>query len=469
MQIFFEGASNPTHRDRLIRYGAEAISYSWSSLVPRLPKTKPYQIHEHLPPDVEAMVHGGTPHEDRDDHGYHEFIAANIQRLSLAVEIDHEDHERVVLNRKEFWSHLPDNKAVPVWRPEHGQEEIEDLALRFRYVGIHERALGDDAVRRMVRTVAAQQGLEILALGTTKVSDLTALPVTAATTSSWLSPEKYGELIVWTGTRLRRYSAKYFERGVKRHRSIMDEAGWDTEAVEQGDAETLCALAVASFMSMEQALADTEPMEEEAPNTEVGGSEVDVAPADPPQNTEVEPRADRKLLPILEMFSRTEETTDENGNVTESKEVSSPRVRAENLMQCNQCVLAAKCPAYKPGSDCAYDIPVRLRSTDDLNDVMSGLLEIQAQRAMFGRFSEMLEGGYPDPAISAEIDRFFKMTERFKDINDNRDQISIGIEAKANAGVLSRIFGSGVGDAQKQFDHEIPTEDVIELAEGDKN
>lgn len=468
MQIFFEGASNPTHRDRLIRYGAEAVSYSWSSLVPRLPKTKPYQIAEHLPPDVEVLVHGGTPHGEWDDHAYHEFIAANINRLSLAIEIDHDDYERVQSNRKEFWVHVPDNKSVPVWRPEHGEEALEDLALRFEYVAAHEQVLSDDTTRRMLRTVAAQQHVSILALGTSKVADLTALPVAVATTSSWLSPEKYGELIVWTGNRLRRYSKKYFERGVRRHRATMAESGWDVEQIEEGDPETLCALAVASFMSMEQALATTEGVQEDTDEVEPDPQHPANGSSEPPQEVE---RADgeRTLLPILEMLSRKEETYDDEGNHTGTKETSQPRVRQENLMQCNNCVIASKCPAYKPNSSCAYDIPVRLSDTDDLNEVMRGLLEIQAQRAMFGRFSEMLEGGYPDPAISVEMDRFFKMTEKMKDINDSRDQISIGIEAKASAGVLSRIFGSNVGDAQKQFDRDIPAGEVIDMVEGDHN
>jgi hypothetical protein len=39
------------------------------------------------------------------------------------------------------------------------------------------------------------------------------------------------------------------------------------------------------------------------------------------------------------------------------------------------------------------------------------------------------------------MDRLFERTERFKNIEDTRDLVRFEVEAKAGAGVLSRIFG----------------------------
>lgn len=46
-----------------------------------------------------------------------------------------------------------------------------------------------------------------------------------------------------------------------------------------------------------------------------------------------------------------------------------------------------------------------------------------------------------DPALSAEMDRLFKLVEQFKGIEDSRDMITMTMEARGSAGVLSRIFG----------------------------
>lgn len=466
MQIFFEGASNPTHRNRLVEAGARAVSYSWSSLIPRLPENKPYIIAEHLPDEVEAIIHGGTVDPDGDDHAYHTFIANNINRLSLAIEIDHDDYDRVQENRVEFWDFVPDNKACPVWRPEHGEEALEELARNYSWIAIGERHLYDDGVKRLLRNLTARTTVGIHALGTARVAEIPSMPVDAVNTSSWLSPERHGELIVWTGQRLRRYNRKYFERGVKRHGHILEQHGFDISKVREKDAETLCQVAVWSYLEFEKSvLATIAGQNSEEGTTESDDNRPAIGGRNVPSKTE--PReGEPQLLPIFEIRDEEEPEYDDLGQQVGTTMVPRARVSERNLMQCDTCYLASKCPKFKPGNDCAFEIPASLKTTDDLNQVMSALLEIQSQRAFFARFGEMLDGGYPDPVVSSEMDRFFKLTEKMKDINDSRDTFEMQVRAKSSAGVLSRIFGEKAGEAQKQLSGPLEATEVIREIEG---
>jgi hypothetical protein len=79
------------------------------------------------------------------------------------------------------------------------------------------------------------------------------------------------------------------------------------------------------------------------------------------------------------------------------------------------------------------------------------MLEMQASRVMFARFAEELEGQGIDTTLSTEMERLFKMVERFKDISDTREFVRMEIETRSGAGVLSRLFGSKVGESTKEF------------------
>jgi hypothetical protein len=79
-------------------------------------------------------------------------------------------------------------------------------------------------------------------------------------------------------------------------------------------------------------------------------------------------------------------------------------------------------------------------------DVLTAMLEMQTSRVLFARFAEELEGQGNDPTLSAEMDRLFRLTKEFKDIEDTRDMVRFEVEARAGAGVLSRIFGEKAAD-----------------------
>ena len=176
----------------------------------------------------------------------------------------------------------------------------------------------------------------------------------------------------------------------------------------------------------------------------VGTAEVHVEGVDrlvPASGTLVVIDREQTPLPILVQSVRQVEQKDGS-----SSDVSSLDVASTTLRQCNTCAIADKCPGFRPDHGCAYSIPIEVRTKDQLTHLLSGMLEMQSQRVLFARMAEELEGGYPDPNLSNEMDRLFRLTEQFKDISDNRDFINIQVEAKGSAGVLSRLFGDHVGE-----------------------
>jgi hypothetical protein len=77
------------------------------------------------------------------------------------------------------------------------------------------------------------------------------------------------------------------------------------------------------------------------------------------------------------------------------------------------------------------------------------MLEIQAQRVAFMRFAEEMNGGYADPNLSQEMDRYFGMLDKIKKLDENKEFIQITAQRNAGQGVLSAIFGDRVAAAKE--------------------
>jgi len=123
------------------------------------------------------------------------------------------------------------------------------------------------------------------------------------------------------------------------------------------------------------------------------------------------------------------------------KDVTTLRSNSTSLRVCDTCFVAANCPAFKPQNTCAFNLPVEVKTKEQLKSLINALLEMQGQRVAFAKFSEDLNGGYPDPNVGQEMDRFFKMLKTIKDLDDSREFIRMTVERQGAGGVLSAIFG----------------------------
>ena len=121
-------------------------------------------------------------------------------------------------------------------------------------------------------------------------------------------------------------------------------------------------------------------------------------------------------------------TEDDDGN-TLTETPHDDRGDCESARQCSTCILSAACPSFNPGSRCAYNIPVVIKTKDQRQAVLRALVEIQSQRILFGAFSEQALGT-PDPGVGKEIDRLFTMVEKWKAIEENTSKLRISVDAQ---------------------------------------
>jgi hypothetical protein len=84
---------------------------------------------------------------------------------------------------------------------------------------------------------------------------------------------------------------------------------------------------------------------------------------------------------------------------------------------------------------------VEVKTPEQLKGLLTAMVEMQASRVAFMRYAEELNSGYVDPNTSQEIDRLFKLVANVKDLESNKEYISIRAERQSAGGVLSAIFG----------------------------
>jgi hypothetical protein len=112
---------------------------------------------------------------------------------------------------------------------------------------------------------------------------------------------------------------------------------------------------------------------------------------------------------------------------------------------CDTCILSKSCPGYKSANSCVIERPT-VNTTMDLFNTLTYLLSLQAERTMHGALSEKLSGGALNPDVSKEFQRTFEMSQRLKEIFEERSKDTVTITAKGKgAGIISQIFGANYG------------------------
>jgi hypothetical protein len=150
--------------------------------------------------------------------------------------------------------------------------------------------------------------------------------------------------------------------------------------------------------------------------------------------------SEMETLPVFGTEIKTIVEKDEDGRDV-IRDVPMMRSSHVSLRMCNTCFVAANCPAFTPDTNCAFSLPVEVKTKEQLSALLNAIIEMQGQRIAFARFAEEMNGGYPDPNTSQEVDRLFKLLKTMKDLEDNSSYVRMTVEAKNGGGVLSQIFG----------------------------
>jgi hypothetical protein len=470
VNIIFAGTEIPSNRTLLERSGVENVMLSYWGLRKRgLPTTKPYLIGEHFLPDMKVWVDSGATQADKanwstqelEDYAadYEEFIALNYDRIEGWVEFDSQvlGLNAIVQNRVAFEN---DPKMWVVWHESYGTMVLQRWASQYAHIAIPSDAIESvTSLAGITRTLVSRFPVTLHALATAKPDNLRQIPFASATTLSWLSPMRRGETIIWDGSKLVRYPKKMKAQARARYKSQVLSAGLDFDKFISDDTLEATKVAVWSYKQLEKVMDKDKPsfqpikggkLSDNSDDTlytglmELGGgsSNNSVSEMRKPTANEVVKRDPQEIvsMPVFGYDMKTIVDSDENGNdiLTQVPVVHSS---GASLRQCNTCFVASSCPAFKPDHECAFNLPVEVKTKEQLKALMTAIIEMQGHRVAFMRFSEEMNGGYADPNTSQEIDRLFKLVKTVKELDENKEFIRITAERQSSGGVLSAIFG----------------------------
>lgn len=492
--IIFGGVEIPSNRTLLERSGAESVMLNYWGLRKRgLPKTKAYLIGEYFFPGMKVWVDSGAIQADKSNLSkreleeyaadYEEFIAMNYDRIEGFTEFDSQTlglHD-IVQNRAVYEN---DPKLWVVWHETYSVALLEEWADQYTNIALPGNAV--EAVTTLagvVRRIKGQTNVKIHGLAIAKPDLLRAIPFDTISTLSWTSPMRRGETIIWDGVKLSRYPKGMKDQARKRYRSIVEKAGLDFQKFIDDDTTEATKVAVWSYLELESNMNNknnhpntgmvsdnsddtlyTGLMETGIGGSNNSGSEVrKVSPKKEVQKRESE------LVPLPVFGVDVEaEVVLENGVETLQ---FTPKItgKYESLRQCNSCFVRDNCPAFKEDNECAFNLPVEVKTKDQLKSLLTAIVEMQGQRVAFMRYTEELNGGYADPNVSQEIDRLFKLIGNMKDLETNKEFVQITASRETSGGVLSAIFGDkaqALRELNKPLDEEQTTNIIRHNLEG---
>lgn len=476
--ILYGGAEVPSNRKILESMGVTHYSFSFDGARKRgFPKSKKYSFQDHFGPDakvyvtpgIQPSVAGTVTELTEFAADYQDFIVDNIDSIAAFTEFD-----AWVLGvkwleeQRRFWDDVEADKFWPVWHDRYGFEALDSVANRYENVALSYGTIESvTTLAGRTQALTRKYGITWHALSCAKPDNLRSIRFETASTLSWLSPMRRGETILWDGNRIQRYPMKMKDQARSRALVIAPRAGLDVDLIKEDDNKEVARLAIWSYQQLEKSMDRRGPFtvinggDEENPllvdnsadidtpgDAERGPHYVDnslesmrndLTPSRGPQ-TISRPISEMTHLPVVGFdMKEIVEKNDEGNDVI--RQTAVVRSASGNLRQCNTCFVAATCPAFKESNSCAFSLPVEIKTKEQFKALLSTVIEMQAQRVMFGKFTEDLNGGYPDPNVSSEIDRLFKLSKILTDLDSNREFIRITAERQSGGGVLSAIFG----------------------------
>lgn len=461
MRIVLSGGEKGSYRSVLVSNGVRRVAVNLTQL--NIPKTKDLRIKEMC---GNADIYLFTSPNDENVANFDQFVRA------------HEPELTVIVGRKDYNGEWLGDKYYPIWTDASDLERLAHLMEKHGRVAITDDAITGKTIPR-IKQLQQRWGASLIGI-TSKTDSIEAIAWDTVIVSSWTSVVRYGETQIWDGHGLRRYPAQQKDSSRKKHMADIKRLGVDYEAVSEDDVSEVSKLSILSWLAWEShtfgeekvgaydPLNDDDEDEWDDSHTpsitaiqshSAGSNNVSFGVSTPtiiPTSTRHE--EGRMLLPVIGIETMVHTGADIGSDQDEDDEVDrNPinlvRSTGDVLRTCDNCYLAPRCPAFQAHAECAYKLPIELRTKDQLHAVVRAIIEMQTSRVLFARFAEELEGQGMDPTLSAEMDRLFRLIQQSKDIADTRDMVRFEMEARGGAGVLSRIFGSKVGEQAKQVAH----------------
>ena len=469
MRIIFSGAEVGSNRNLLFGQKVESMGLNYWTLRKRgLPTTKRWLISEHYDAATKVFIESGAAQADKAGLSkeeltslaadYQEFLVDNSERAEAYMEFD-----SLVLGKdwveaqRPFYEHDP--KFWVVWHEEYGLPSLKSMSQTYKNVVIpNDEIESVTSLAALTRGYQRQFGTAYHALACAKPDNIRQVPFSTASTLSWLSPMRRGETIVWDGTQIKRYPKKMKAQARPRYKNIIEKAGLDYLGFSQDNTLEATRVAVWSYLQLESSMdkkspnfhiidGGKEPLVSDNNDTlytglgmELGGYSSDNSAPEVRKDLVERDPSEVQNLPVFGYKMKTVVETDDNGKDI-LMDIPVVQTQQSSLRQCDTCFVAANCPAFKPSNTCAFNLPIEVKTKEQLKALMTSMIEMQGQRVAFMRFAEEMNGGYADPNVSQEVDRLIKMVKEVNDMASDKEFVQITASRQSSGGVLSAIFG----------------------------
>lgn len=470
MYLYFGGAEVPSHRKLFIDNHISDVYMSYVGLARRVEFKRPWLIKDKFPEDMNVLLDSGAFTYNKPDaetdlnsladvaNAYHAFVAANIERVVAVTEFDALalgiDWLRGV--RADFYDYFGD-KFMPVWHAEYGTDELENLATKYKRVGILQTELGDKSLVPMLNMFAARRGTLFHGLAMTKPDVMREVRWDSVGSTSWTSPMHFGDTQIWTGRELKRYTNDQKAQARKRHRTLFTNAGFDAQKIADDDTAEVAKL---TFWSWQQLLSDinrhkaftvaTHQAETSIPGTADVSDDLVAQAGEDLRNAQLTPRVaqEREHEVISPVFRVTDQGL---------------QINSKSLRLCDECFLKDRgCPGYQPGAECKFEFaPFQVSTPELIDQVENTIIQLQMQRIEFMKMAEDIEGGYVDPNLSNEEDRLMRFIKMKREGKVEKFSMNVNVTRQPGETSPLDLFGGDVIAAQQPH-AEIMEADVVD-------
>jgi len=467
-KIIFGGVEIPSNRTLLERNNVTNVMLNYWGLRKRgLPKTKAYLIGEHFLPGMKVWLDSGATQADKANLSrqeleeyaadYEEFVALNYDRIEGWVEFDSQVLGLLWIKQQRA-AFENDPKMWVVWHEVYGLPVLQQWGQQYSNVALPGAVIDSvTTLAAITRSLSTHHGTAFHGLAVAKPDSLRQIQFTTVSTLSWLSPMRRGETIVWDNAKLVRYPKKMKAQARLRYKTTLDRAGLDFTKFVDDDTTEATKVAVWSYLQLEKSM-NNKNVSDNSDDTlytglmEMGGGVSNNSGSEmrKVERSEVVQRDPQEMTSMPVLGYQVKQVVDTENGFDVLKDTVVVQSNTTSLRQCNTCFVAANCPAFKEDNSCAYNLPIEVKTPEQLRALNTAMLEMQAQRVMFMRMAEELNGGYADPNVSQEIDRYQKMLKNIKELDESKEFIQITAQRQAGQGVLSAIFGDKVQAMKEQ-------------------
>lgn len=474
MQVIFLGAEDQTDRELLLGCGVTDIGVNFFDLGATQKKSilsLPDEVHVHL----YAGTMPGNVSEDQQRvlmESYESFIAEHSDRLWTWSEV-RLSPSMMAERRIEFYNLFDPFRFRPIFHEANSMFDLEALADTYPHVLLTREAVSllreTEREADPLKTLSVEHATTFHAVGMHRAQKGT-YNFASIATAMWQAPRRFGQPVIWDGRKLVRSATHNWDEALEKHYARIKSYGLNTDAIISGDRPEAMRLAVVSLLEYQKAcdrtpgLAPSVPPE--VPPTEAGvlvagqvsdssggtnpGSSAELVPTGPDnsgvttRNSGISTSREQTVFPVVSRETMTSLVAGPDGpKMEEITLLSSP---SKSVRHCDICVLSRQCPAFAPGEACKFGLPVELKTRDQIMALLQTGLEIQAARVLFTRYQEELSGGALDETLSKEIERMFRLAGQLKSMDEVKETLSVTVERKSSAGVLSSIFGRQAAD-----------------------